>query len=108
MLSLINDLNSRGSLAIANMLGLLTIAFCYCRYRVFLGSNQYFVASDVGSGKMQWYAFHKQAPMNDDPPGGNSLSLSFLLCSNTNFTLNLVFQCFREKGEASGAVWQLV
>ncbi|GFY92135.1 zeaxanthin epoxidase [Actinidia rufa] len=38
-------------------------------YRVFLGSNQYFVASDVGSGKMQWYAFHKEAPMNDDPPG---------------------------------------
>ncbi|XP_058225178.1 zeaxanthin epoxidase, chloroplastic-like isoform X3 [Rhododendron vialii] len=38
-------------------------------YRVFLGANQYFVASDVGSGKMQWYAFHKEAPMNHDPPG---------------------------------------
>lgn len=38
-------------------------------YRVFLGENQYFVASDVGSGKMQWYAFHKEAPMSHDPPG---------------------------------------
>ncbi|OVA20869.1 Monooxygenase [Macleaya cordata] len=26
-------------------------------YRVFLGLNQYFVASDVGDGKMQWYGF---------------------------------------------------
>ncbi|XP_047338274.1 zeaxanthin epoxidase, chloroplastic-like [Impatiens glandulifera] len=33
-------------------------------YRVFLGLDQYFVASDVGNGKMQWYAFHKEAPMN--------------------------------------------
>ncbi|KAA8515722.1 hypothetical protein F0562_018667 [Nyssa sinensis] len=36
-------------------------------YRTFLGLNQYFVASDVGKGKMQWYAFHK-SPMNADPP----------------------------------------
>lgn len=50
------------------------IAFFNGRYRVFLGANQYFVASDVGSGKMQWYAFHKEAPMNHDPPGGKSLS----------------------------------
>ncbi|KAE8686021.1 Zeaxanthin epoxidase [Hibiscus syriacus] len=33
-------------------------------YRVFLGHKQYFVSSDVGAGKMQWYAFHKE------PPGG--------------------------------------
>lgn len=33
-------------------------------YRVFLGHKQYFVSSDVGGGKMQWYAFHKE------PPGG--------------------------------------
>ncbi|XP_057450524.1 zeaxanthin epoxidase, chloroplastic-like isoform X2 [Lotus japonicus] len=31
-------------------------------YRVFLGLNQYFVASDVGHGKMQWYAFHEEPP----------------------------------------------
>ncbi|XP_027911316.1 zeaxanthin epoxidase, chloroplastic-like isoform X2 [Vigna unguiculata] len=33
-------------------------------YRVFLGMNQYFVASDVGHGKMQWYAFHGEPPSN--------------------------------------------
>ncbi|KAK8270720.1 hypothetical protein V6Z11_D11G214300 [Gossypium hirsutum] len=33
-------------------------------YRVFLGHKQYFVSSDVGAGKMQWYAFHKE------PAGG--------------------------------------
>ncbi|XP_015584627.1 zeaxanthin epoxidase, chloroplastic isoform X2 [Ricinus communis] len=39
-------------------------------YRVFLGLNQYFVASDVGNGKMQWYAFHRQPPNNSVPPAG--------------------------------------
>ncbi|RZC77409.1 hypothetical protein C5167_001541 [Papaver somniferum] len=34
-------------------------------YRVFLGFNQYFAATDVGGGKMQWYGFHKE-------PRGNS------------------------------------
>ncbi|KAK9053236.1 hypothetical protein SSX86_029868 [Deinandra increscens subsp. villosa] len=29
-------------------------------YRVFLGHKQYFVSSDVGAGKMQWYAFHNE------------------------------------------------
>uniref|UniRef100_A0A6N2KKX0 FAD-binding domain-containing protein n=1 Tax=Salix viminalis TaxID=40686 RepID=A0A6N2KKX0_SALVM len=29
-------------------------------YRVFLGLNQYFVASDVGNGKMQWYGKKKR------------------------------------------------
>ncbi|XWS33609.1 hypothetical protein CRYUN_Cryun22dG0097800 [Craigia yunnanensis] len=33
-------------------------------YRVFLGHKQYFVSSDVGAGKMQWYAFH------EEPAGG--------------------------------------
>lgn len=36
-------------------------------YRVFLGNKQYFVSSDVGGGKMQWYAFHKE------PAGGTDL-----------------------------------
>ncbi|OIW19302.1 hypothetical protein TanjilG_24341 [Lupinus angustifolius] len=39
-------------------------------YRVFLGHKQYFVSSDVGSGKMQWYAFHKEAPGGVDIPNG--------------------------------------
>ncbi|GFZ02758.1 zeaxanthin epoxidase [Actinidia rufa] len=53
-------------------------------YRVFLGSNQYFVAIDVGSGKMQWYAFHEQAPMNGDSPGKKErlLELFGSWCSN--------------------------
>jgi zeaxanthin epoxidase len=29
-------------------------------YRVFLGNGQYFVSSDVGGGKQQWYGFHKE------------------------------------------------
>ncbi|XVF15552.1 hypothetical protein REPUB_Repub09cG0164000 [Reevesia pubescens] len=33
-------------------------------YRVLLGHKQYFVSIDVGAGKMQWYAFHKE------PAGG--------------------------------------
>ncbi|KHN21684.1 Zeaxanthin epoxidase, chloroplastic [Glycine soja] len=37
-------------------------------YRVFLGLNQYFVASDVGHGKMQWYAFHGEPPSSDPFP----------------------------------------
>ncbi|KAJ6930120.1 zeaxanthin epoxidase [Populus alba x Populus x berolinensis] len=39
-------------------------------YRVFLGHKQYFVSSDVGAGKMQWYAFHKEQPGGMDGPRG--------------------------------------
>ncbi|KAF2295251.1 hypothetical protein GH714_032301 [Hevea brasiliensis] len=39
-------------------------------YRVFLGHKQYFVSSDVGAGKMQWYAFHKEPPGGMDRPNG--------------------------------------
>ncbi|CAA7056887.1 unnamed protein product [Microthlaspi erraticum] len=39
-------------------------------YRVFLGHKQYFVSSDVGGGKMQWYAFHEEAAGGVDPPNG--------------------------------------
>uniref|UniRef100_A0A1D1ZXT2 Zeaxanthin epoxidase, chloroplastic n=2 Tax=Auxenochlorella protothecoides TaxID=3075 RepID=A0A1D1ZXT2_AUXPR len=38
-------------------------------YRVFLGNGKYFVSSDVGGGKMQWYAFHKEPAGGSDPPG---------------------------------------
>ncbi|XP_020217661.1 zeaxanthin epoxidase, chloroplastic [Cajanus cajan] len=37
-------------------------------YRVFLGHKQYFVSSDVGAGKMQWYAFHKEPAGGADIP----------------------------------------
>lgn len=40
-------------------------------YRVFLGNGQYFVSSDVGGGKMQWYGFHKE------PAGMHLLLLPF-------------------------------
>lgn len=43
-------------------------------YRVFLGHKQYFVSSDVGAGKMQWYAFHKEPAGGVDGPEG-TLSL---------------------------------
>ncbi|XP_031254414.1 zeaxanthin epoxidase, chloroplastic isoform X1 [Pistacia vera] len=39
-------------------------------YRVFLGHKQYFVSSDVGAGKMQWYAFHNEPPGGVDGPRG--------------------------------------
>lgn len=35
-------------------------------YQVFLGSNQYFVCSDVGNGLSQWYAFYNQPAGMDD------------------------------------------
>ena len=38
-------------------------------YRVYLGNGQYFVSSDVGSGKMQWYAFHREEAGGGDEPG---------------------------------------
>ncbi|XP_010257459.1 PREDICTED: zeaxanthin epoxidase, chloroplastic-like isoform X2 [Nelumbo nucifera] len=44
-------------------------------YRVFLGLDQYFVASDVGDGNMQWYGFHKEHPGNTDPPRGKKKRL---------------------------------
>lgn len=37
-------------------------------YRVFLGNGQYFVSSDVGGGKMQWYGFHREAAGGTDAP----------------------------------------
>ncbi|CAI0553544.1 unnamed protein product [Linum tenue] len=39
-------------------------------YRVFLGHKQYFVSSDVGAGKMQWYAFYNEPAGGTDKPGG--------------------------------------
>lgn len=39
-------------------------------YRVFLGHKQYFVSSDVGAGKMQWYAFYNEPAGGVDGPEG--------------------------------------
>ncbi|KAL6993753.1 Zeaxanthin epoxidase, chloroplastic [Sarracenia purpurea var. burkii] len=44
-------------------------------YRVFLGHKQYFVSSDVGAGKMQWYAFHKEPTGGVDGPTGKKKRL---------------------------------
>nr|BAN15741.1 zeaxanthin epoxydase [Dianthus caryophyllus] len=44
-------------------------------YRVFLGHKQYFVSSDVGGGKMQWYAFHNESPGGVDGPNGKKQRL---------------------------------
>nr|AGN03858.1 zeaxanthin epoxidase [Scutellaria baicalensis] len=44
-------------------------------YRVFLGHKQYFVSSDVGGGKMQWYAFYNEAPGGTDVSGGKKARL---------------------------------
>ena len=38
-------------------------------YRVFLGNKQYFVSSDVGEGRQQWYAFHCEKAGGSDEPG---------------------------------------
>lgn len=44
-------------------------------YRVFLGNKQYFVSSDVGGGKMQWYAFHKEEKDGKDEAGKSKARL---------------------------------
>ncbi|XP_078165450.1 zeaxanthin epoxidase (ZEP) (ABA1) isoform X2 [Carex rostrata] len=44
-------------------------------YRVFLGHKQYFVSSDVGAGKMQWYAFHNEPAGGTDPENGKKKRL---------------------------------
>jgi len=47
-------------------------------YQVYLGNGQYFVASDVGQGQTQWYAFKKQDAGNRDESGevrGNLLEM---------------------------------
>lgn len=39
---------------------------------MFLGNNQYFVCSDIGEGRTQWYAFHareQNSPMEEDKKG---------------------------------------
>lgn len=40
---------------------------------MFLGHKQYFVSSDVGGGKMQWYGFHEEEPDGIDEPNGKTV-----------------------------------
>ncbi|KAL0429315.1 UNVERIFIED_CONTAM: Zeaxanthin epoxidase, chloroplastic [Sesamum radiatum] len=39
-------------------------------YKVFLGRNQFFVAADIGKGRLQWYAFVKEARQSPVSPTG--------------------------------------
>lgn len=48
-------------------------------YRVFLGHKQYFVSSDVGAGKMQWYAFHNEPTGGTDPENGAFANIYILI-----------------------------
>jgi len=44
-------------------------------YRVFLGNKQYFVSSDVGEGRQQWYAFHCEPAGGTDEEGSRKSRL---------------------------------
>lgn len=67
---------------------------------MFLGLNQYFVASDVGHGRMQWYAFYKQPLSSPDPPAGN-----YVFCMSYDFNWNFnVLKCFRQEEAAARIV----
>lgn len=43
-------------------------------YKVYIGPGQYFVVTDIGNGRYQWYAFLARAPgsINDPKPEGSS------------------------------------
>lgn len=60
-------------------------------YRVFLGYKQYFVSSDVGSGKMQWYAFHYEPAGSVDPPNGKKQRLLNLFGAWCEEVVDLLF-----------------
>lgn len=49
-------------------------------YKVYIGPSQYFVITDIGKGRYQWYAFLARPPGSvDDPkPGGSSKYLQDL------------------------------
>jgi len=49
-------------------------------YKVYIGPQQYFVITDIGNGRYQWYAFLARAPgsVNDPKPDGSSKYLQDL------------------------------
>ncbi|KAK7283845.1 hypothetical protein RIF29_13593 [Crotalaria pallida] len=59
-------------------------------YKVFLGLNQYFVASDVGHGKMQWYAFHGEPPSSSHNLEGKKKRLKELFGKWCNEVTTLI------------------
>jgi zeaxanthin epoxidase len=47
-------------------------------YKVYIGPGQYFVITDIGNGRYQWYAFLARAPgsaAQEEKPKGNSIYL---------------------------------
>lgn len=47
-------------------------------YKVYIGPNQYFVVTDIGKGRYQWYAFLARPPgssKKEKHPNGNVLHL---------------------------------
>jgi len=59
-------------------------------YRVFLGHGKYFVSSDVGDGKMQWYGFHKEAAGGEDADGSRKARLLDIFGDWTDQVTDLV------------------
>ncbi|BDA47131.1 Zeaxanthin epoxidase, chloroplastic [Coccomyxa sp. Obi] len=59
-------------------------------YRVFLGNGKYFVSSDVGGGKMQWYGFHKEPAGGEDPEGGKKARLLQIFGHWTDMVTDLI------------------
>ncbi|KAI3444948.1 hypothetical protein Pfo_001613 [Paulownia fortunei] len=43
----------------------------YFGYKIYVGSSKYFVAVDIGKGRMQWYAFLREARESPVPSAGN-------------------------------------
>lgn len=52
-------------------------------YKVYIGPGQYFVITDIGNGRYQWYAFLARPPgsVNDSKPEGSSKYLQELFTS---------------------------
>lgn len=57
---------------------------------MFLGNGLYFVSSDVGGGKMQWYAFHKEAEGGADAEGARKERLLRLFGHWTDDVVDLI------------------
>ncbi|KAL3147156.1 Synaptonemal complex protein zep1 [Trebouxia sp. C0010 RCD-2024] len=59
-------------------------------YRVFLGNGRYFVSSDVGGGKMQWYGFHKEPAGGQDIDGQRKQRLLTIFGDWTDMVTDLI------------------
>ena len=54
------------------------------------GHKQYFVSSDVGDGKMQWYGFHEEAAGGEDVEGAKKERLLEIFGSWTDQVTDLL------------------